>query len=136
MVELGLLDVLVEAQNLVWHEGTALSPSSFLSTCTPSFALYFLTAAYQTALNEQLEIIDMEAAAEDEGKTKEDEVCELMMNFVIPQVQKEQNKTKSGMLPWTCCKFCTIHPTTLLFKLCCPHPLTHALLSACAMILP
>jgi hypothetical protein len=52
-------------------------------------------SAYQTALNEQLEIIDMEAAAEDEGKTKEDEVCELMMNFVIPQVQKEQNKTKS-----------------------------------------
>ena len=31
--------------------------------------------------------------------SQEDEVCDLMMHFIIPQVQKEQNKTKSGMQP-------------------------------------
>eukprot|EP00993_Chasmostoma_nieuportense_P004505 NODE_516_length_2126_cov_135.727364_g477_i0.p1 GENE.NODE_516_length_2126_cov_135.727364_g477_i0~~NODE_516_length_2126_cov_135.727364_g477_i0.p1 ORF type:complete len:644 (+),score=222.17 NODE_516_length_2126_cov_135.727364_g477_i0:82-2013(+) len=53
-------------------------------------------AAYETALDEQIKIIRLEEAeAVSEPKTKEDEVCELMLHFIIPQVQKEINKTKS-----------------------------------------
>lgn len=51
--------------------------------------------AYRTALEEQLGIIEQEKQAGASGKSKEDEVCELMMQFIIPQVQKEQNKQKS-----------------------------------------
>eukprot|EP00667_Euglena_gracilis_P004474 EG_transcript_4495 len=52
-------------------------------------------AAYRTALGEQLEVIDLEAEQGPPEQSKEDQVCELMLNFIIPQVEKERNKRKS-----------------------------------------
>eukprot|EP00997_Jenningsia_sp_PLL12_P006325 NODE_286_length_1962_cov_58.442237_g239_i0.p1 GENE.NODE_286_length_1962_cov_58.442237_g239_i0~~NODE_286_length_1962_cov_58.442237_g239_i0.p1 ORF type:complete len:625 (+),score=232.04 NODE_286_length_1962_cov_58.442237_g239_i0:33-1907(+) len=59
-----------------------------INSCTDS-------TAYQTALQEQLDIIDKESTEGPRNISKEDEVCELMLQFVIPQVQKEKEKTKS-----------------------------------------
>lgn len=53
--------------------------------------------AFEVALEEQQRIMEEEEHQEQEeleGKSKEDQVCELMRKFVIPQVQKEKNKLK------------------------------------------
>lgn len=51
-------------------------------------------SAYVTALEEQLELVEKENA-EESSKSPEDEICDLMLQFVIPQVERERTKTKS-----------------------------------------